>query len=172
MLSSNIPPQKLLGWFRRLQLWATGDWHLHHDNVPTHASHLVQSVFGKTSNHPGDSAPLQPRFGALWLLASPKTKISFEREEILDCRQDSGKYNGAADGDWENCMRFQSACFKGNWGIIVLCTMFLVSSSINVSIFHITWLDTFWTDPIPVSYTHLTLPTTTPQCRSRWSPYH
>ena len=25
---------------------------------------------------------------------------------------------------------------------------------------------------IPVSYTHLTLPTTTPQCRSRWSPYH
>ena len=27
-----------------------------------------------------------------------------------------------------------------------LCTMFLVSSSINVSIFHITWLDTLWTD--------------------------
>ena len=25
---------------------------------------------------------------------------------------------------------------------------------------------------IPVSYTHLTLPTTASQCRSRWSPYH
>ena len=25
---------------------------------------------------------------------------------------------------------------------------------------------------VPVSYTHLTLPTTTPQCRSRWSPDH
>ena len=25
---------------------------------------------------------------------------------------------------------------------------------------------------IPVSYTHLTLPTTEPVCRSRWSPYH
>ena len=24
----------------------------------------------------------------------------------------------------------------------------------------------------PVSYTHLTLPTKTHQCRSRWSPYH
>ena len=24
----------------------------------------------------------------------------------------------------------------------------------------------------PVSYTHLTLPTTEPVCRSRWSPYH
>ena len=26
--------------------------------------------------------------------------------------------------------------------------------------------------PIPVSYTHLTLPTTLHECRSRWSPYH
>ena len=25
---------------------------------------------------------------------------------------------------------------------------------------------------IPVSYTHLTLPTTLVKCRSRWSPYH
>ena len=35
----------------------------------------------------------------------------------------------------------------GDWGIIVLCTVFLylVSSSISVSTFHITWLDTFWT---------------------------
>ncbi len=27
-------------------------------------------------------------------------------------------------------------------------------------------------DGIPVSYTHLTLPTTIPSCISRWSPYH
>ena len=39
-------------------------------------------VFGETSNHPGDSAPLQSRFGALWLVTFPKTKITFEREEI------------------------------------------------------------------------------------------
>ena len=25
---------------------------------------------------------------------------------------------------------------------------------------------------VPVSYTHLTLPTNTVTCRSRWSPYH
>ena len=25
---------------------------------------------------------------------------------------------------------------------------------------------------VPVSYTHLTLPTIIPECRSRWSPYH
>ena len=28
------------------------------------------------------------------------------------------------------------------------------------------------TVPIAVSYTHLTLPTTSRRCRSRWSPYH
>ena len=40
--------------------------------------------FGKTSNHSGDSALLQPRLGALRLLAFPKTKITFERGEISD----------------------------------------------------------------------------------------
>ena len=30
----------------------------------------------------------------------------------------------------------------------VQCFLYLVSSSINVSIFHVTWLDTFWTDYI------------------------
>ena len=27
-------------------------------------------------------------------------------------------------------------------------------------------------DTVPVSYTHLTLPTKEDECRSRWSPYH
>ena len=40
--------------------------------------------FGETSNHSGDSAPLQPTFSALRLLAFPKTKITFEKEEISD----------------------------------------------------------------------------------------
>ena len=36
------------------------------------------------------------------------------------------------------------------------------------------WLHTaeVFTTVKPVSYTHLTLPTTLPRCRSRWSPYH
>ena len=40
--------------------------------------------FGETSNHSGNSDPLLPRLGALWLLAFPKTKITFEREEMSD----------------------------------------------------------------------------------------
>ena len=64
---------------------ATGNWQLHQQPdsscIMSHAE-----VFGETSNHPGDSAPLEPRFGALQLLAFPKTKVTFEREEISDCQ--------------------------------------------------------------------------------------
>ena len=111
--------------------------------------------FGKTSNHPGDSAPLQLRFNALRLLAFPKTKITFEREEISDYLWDSGKYDKAADGNCENCVRSQGSYFEGDWGIIVLCTMFLVSCIFlnKCPIFHITWLDTFWIDHIYNIYT-------------------
>ena len=49
---------------------------------------------------------------------------------------------------WESCLRSQSACLQGDWGVIVPCTMCLVSLSINVPIFHSTWLNTFWTDLI------------------------
>ena len=84
-------------------------------------------IFGKISNHPGDSALLQPRFGTLWLLAFPKTKITFKREEILDHWWGSGKYDGETDGDWENCVRSQGVYFEGDWGVIVVCTVFLVS---------------------------------------------
>ena len=65
---------------------ALGSWRLAvssqqraHSCITSHAD-----FFGKTSNHPGDSALLQPRSGTLQLLAFPKTKITFEREEISD----------------------------------------------------------------------------------------
>ena len=99
---------------------------LYPDNAPTCVSHLVQ-FFHETSNHSSDSAPLQPRFGVLQLLPFPKTKITFEREEISDCWWDSEKYYRAADANWENCVRSQGSYLEGDWGIIVLCTMFLVS---------------------------------------------
>ena len=91
----------------------------------------------------------------------PKTKITFEREENSDCWWDSWKYSGAAEGNSNQgfCRVFWTVeemlgelcevpkCLpEGNWGVIVLCTMYLLSSAINVSIFHSTWLETFWTD--------------------------
>ena len=129
-----------------------GNWWLAASSRQCACSSIMSSAefFGKISNHPSDSTPLQPTFGVLWLLVFPKTKITFEREEISDHWWDLGKYDGAADGDWENCVRSQGAYFEGNWGIIVLCTMFLVSCIFfnKSSIFHITWLNTFWTNLI------------------------
>ena len=144
VLNLNIPLQKLFGWLRNLKLWAAGDWQLHHNNVPAHALRLLQSVLVKHQI----TQVTQPRFGTLWLLAFPKTKITFEREEISYCQWDSGKYYGAADGDWENCVRSQVPTLKGTEESLsyVQCFLYLVSSSVNVSIFHITWLDMFWTD--------------------------
>ena len=127
---------------------ATGDWQLHHDKVPTHASHLLQSFLAKHQITQVTQPPYRPDLVPCDFWLYPKTKITFEREEISDPWWDSGKYNGAAHGDWENCVRSQRAYFEGDWGVVVLCTMFPISSSINVSIFHITWLDTFWTDHV------------------------
>ena len=42
-LSLNILLWKQFRWFRRPQLWATGDWQLHHHNVSVHASYPMQS---------------------------------------------------------------------------------------------------------------------------------
>ena len=133
---------------------AMGNWWLvlNHDNVPPHASCLLQSFLVKCQITQVTQPPLQPRFGALWLLAFPKTKITFEIEEISDHQWDSGKYYGAADGDWQNCVRTQGTTLKGTEVSLsyAQCFLYLVSSSINVSIFHITWLDTFWTDLEPM----------------------
>ena len=75
-----------IGWFGRAQLWAAGDWQLHHDNAPAHASHLVQRFLVKRQiTLMTQPLPLQPKFGPLWLLAFPQTKITFEREEISLC---------------------------------------------------------------------------------------
>ena len=98
-LSLNILLWKLLRWFRRAA--AMGNWWLAASSQQ-HAHRCITShaeFFDKTSNHLGDSAPLQPRFGALRLLAFIKTKITFEREEISDCQRDSGKYDRAANSD-------------------------------------------------------------------------
>ena len=45
--------------------------------------HVLYSFVAK---HQITQVPLQLRFGALRLLAFPKIKITFEREEISDCQ--------------------------------------------------------------------------------------
>ena len=81
---------------------------------------------------------LQPRFGTLQLLAFLKTKIAFEGEETLDCQWGSGKYDAAADGDWENCGGPKVPAMKGTGVSLpcVQCWLYKVCSSKTVSLFH------------------------------------
>ena len=78
---------------------AVGSWWL--AASPSHHVYsritLLAEFFGGTSNHPGDSAPLQPRFSILRLLAFPKTKITFERGEISGHQWDSWTHDRMAD---------------------------------------------------------------------------
>ena len=87
-LSLNIPLGKLLGWFRRPQLWTAGDWQLHHDNMLAYTSRLTQSFLVK---HPGDSVSLQPRFGALssWLFPKLKSILKGKRFQTTDKIQEN-----------------------------------------------------------------------------------
>ena len=84
-LSLNISPWKLFRWFRRTQLWTTGDWQLYHNNVSAHASYLVQ-FSGKTSNHPGNSVPLQPSFGVcnFCFFSKLKSPLKGKRLQTID----------------------------------------------------------------------------------------
>ena len=112
---------------QKAKLWPTGDWQLHHNNVPAHALCLMQS-FLLTHQITQMTQPLySPDLTACNFWVFPKTKITFEREEISDHWQHSGQYNGASNGDWEYCVRSQGAYFEGDGDVIVLCTMFFVS---------------------------------------------
>ena len=87
-----------------------------------------RAVFWQNTKSSKWCSPLQPRFGVLWLLAFLKTDITFEREEISESQWDLGRYDGAASGNWENCVRSQGAYSKGYWGH---CPMYSVSCILN-----------------------------------------
>ena len=67
VLSLNIPLCKLFGWFRKPQLWATGDWQLHHNNTPTHVSSLIQIFLGGDIKSP---RWLSPSTAQIWCPAT------------------------------------------------------------------------------------------------------
>ena len=149
-LSLNIPPWKLFGWFRRPQLWAAGDWQLHHNNIPTHASYLMQRFLAKYQITQVIQSPYSPDLVPcdFWLFPRLKSHLKGKRFQTIDEIQ-------------ENMTGQQMVIGRTVWGpkvptlketevslSYIQCFLYFVSSSINVSIFPITWLDTFWTDLI------------------------
>ena len=66
------------------RLWTADDWQLHHNNVPAHASHLIQ-FFGETTDHPSNSAPYSPDLVPwdFWLFPKPKSPLKGKRLQML-----------------------------------------------------------------------------------------
>ena len=85
-LSLNIPPQKLFRWFRRPQLWATGDWQLHQDNMPTPASHLMQSFWQNIKSPRWLSANYSVALVPcnFWLFEKLKLLLKWKRFQTID----------------------------------------------------------------------------------------
>ena len=148
MWSLNIPPQKLFEWFRRPQLWATGDGQLHHDNAPTHASHLMQSFLAKHQITQVTRPPYSPGLVPynFWLFPKLKSALKGKRFQTINeiWENMTGQLMAIGRTLWDSSM----PTLKGIEASLsyVQCFLCLVSYSINVCIFYITRLDAFWTD--------------------------
>ena len=85
MLNLNIPLRTLFGSFRRLQLWAAGDWQLHHNNVTAHTSYLVQRFLAKHQvtqvTQPPNNLHLMPR--QFWIFLKLKSSLKGKRFQTL-----------------------------------------------------------------------------------------
>ena len=142
-LSVNIPPWKLFGWFRRLQLWATGDWQLHHDNVPTHASHLMQRFWWNIKSPRWLSSPNSPNLAPCnsWLFLKLKSSLKGKTFQTVDEIQKNRTGQPMVIG--RTVWGPKAPTLEGTEASLsyVRCSLSLVSSLVNVSIFHITgWI--------------------------------
>ena len=147
----NMPPQNLFGWLRRPQLWTTGDWQLHHNSVPAHISHLVQSFLAKYEitqvTQPATAhiwCPVTSGFFQNWnhLWNGRDFRLSEIQENMMGQLMETGR---TVWGPKVPTLKGTEASLSYIQGFLYLCF------SINASIFHIAWLDTFWTDLVFVN---------------------
>ena len=86
VLRLNTPLGKLFKWFRRLQQWANGDWLLYHNNMPAHASCLMQSFLVKHQitqlTQPLYNLDLAPC--DFWLFPKLKSPLKGKRFQTID----------------------------------------------------------------------------------------
>ena len=117
---------------------AASSWQCAHSCITSCAEY-----FGETSNHPGDSAPLQPKF---WLFSKLKSPLKGKRFQTIKEIQENttGQLMGTGRPVWGPKVPTLTGTEMSL--SYVQCFLYFISSKITVSIFHITWLNTVWTD--------------------------
>lgn len=73
---------------KRPDLWAAGNWQLHHDNAPAHSSHLIQRFLAKHTIPVVRQAPYSPDMAPCDFWLFPKLKMPlkgtrFESREVI-----------------------------------------------------------------------------------------
>ena len=125
--------------------WAASSQELACSCIMSHAE-----FFGETSNQPGDLASCSPDLVPcdFWLFPNLKSPLKGKRFLTINKIQETmtGQLMAIGRIVWGP----KVPTLKGTKASLsyVQCFLYLVSSSINVSIFHVTWLNTFWTDVI------------------------
>ena len=91
---------------------------------------------------------LPTRFGTLWLWLFPKLKSPLKRKRFQTVNEIQENTTGQLMVIGRTVWGPKVPTLKETEASLscVQCFLYLVSSSINVSIFHITWVNTFWTD--------------------------
>ena len=71
---------------QKAQLWATGDWQFHHDNMPAHASHLMQIVLAKHQITQDTQSPYSPDLVPcdFWVFLKLKSLLKGKRFQTID----------------------------------------------------------------------------------------
>ena len=137
-LSWNILPGKLFRRFRRPQLWATGDWQLHHNNAATHVLCLVQRFFFLTKHQ--ITQVTQPPYGPnlvlcdFWLFSKLKWPLKGKRYQIINEIQENTMEQ--LMGIWRSMWGPKVPILKGTEASLsyVQCYFFLFFSKIFLSI--------------------------------------
>ena len=121
---------------------AMGNWSLAASSQQHACSWIIshKEFFFCETSHPGDSAPLQPRFGALRLLAFPHSKSPLKGKRFQSVDEIQGNTTGQLMTTGRTVWGPKVPTLKGTEASLsyIQCFLYLVSSSINVSIFHIT----------------------------------
>jgi hypothetical protein len=107
---------------KRLDLWASRNWQLHHDNAPAHSSHLIQSFLAKHDIPVVCQAPCD-----LWLFPKFKRTLKGSRfDSCEDIMQNATKELRSLSEEafqkcfqqwkehWAKCVESQGAYFEGD----------------------------------------------------------
>ena len=127
---------------------AASSWQCAHSRITSHAE-----FFCETSTHPGDSAPYSPDLVPcnFWLFPKLKSPLRGKRFQTVEVQENMMVIGRTVWVPKVPALRGTEASLS-----FVQCFLYLVSSSVNVSICHSLWLHNFWTDYVPLHvYTHI-----------------